>query len=412
MKLLIVTQYFWPENFRINDLSLHFAQLGHKVSVITGIPNYPEGTLNKEYEVAPHNFSKYGDVEIHRVRHVLRGKTKRSLFLNYLTYFLNASLQIILKHRKVESDVVFVFAVSPITVAIPAIIYKFFTQKPVLLWVQDLWPETLSATGVVRSPKILKLIGLLVKWIYANCDYILIQSPAFEPSVRQYCSKAVDQKKIFYLPNWAEQVFKETASEPRSIINKQSDKFTILFAGNIGDAQDFPSILSAAQKTKAHSHIRWVIVGDGRKRQWVQTEVERLGLVNCFYLAGHFPIERMPGFYAAADALLVSLKANDVFAKTIPGKLQSYLAAGKPIIGLISGEAQNVIHKSGAGNACDSGDSEQLAKIVLEMASMNGTQLQEMGAKARLYYEQHYERDTVFKKLEDYFKMAISLSKS
>ncbi|MGB8339362.1 MAG: glycosyltransferase family 4 protein, partial [Burkholderiales bacterium] len=339
MKILMVTHYFWPESFRINDLAAHFASAGHKVTVLTGLPNYPEGHLNPQYKKDPDSFIQYGSVDVCRVPHLLRGTTKISLVLNFFTFLTSASVLGSWKLRRTKFDVVFVFAVSPITVAIPAIVIGKLNSAPVFLWVQDLWPETLSAVGVVRSPRLLALVGKLVRWIYARCDHILIQSQAFAPSIRKYCSEADQPGKMLYLPNWAEEVFGQVSGVTQHAVTRRDDLFTVMFAGNIGEAQDFPALLDAAERLKSNSRIRWIIIGDGRMREWVGQEVTRRGLADCFQLIGRFPVETMPAFFECADVLLVSLKTNEIFSQTVPGKVQSYLASGRPVVGMLDGEA-------------------------------------------------------------------------
>jgi len=408
MRILIVSQYFWPENFRINDLASSFIDKKHEVTVLTGLPNYPEGCLLPLYSENPSEFSNYRGIKIVRVPHVLRGKNKLSLLLNYLTFFLNASLLGPWKLRKNKYDVIFVFAVSPITMAIPAILLGKLKRAPIFLWVQDLWPETLSAVGVIKSRTMLNLIGIMVSWIYSQCDHVLIQSRAFFPSIKKYCAAADEQGKVLFFPNWAEQVFTGSAVSSQHVISRDENVFTILFAGNLGEAQDFPSILDAAEKLKSNSRIRWVIVGDGRMFDYVSGEVVRRGLSGNVKLVGRFSVETMPSFFDVADVLLVTLKSDEIFSKTVPGKLQSYLAAGKPILCMLDGEARLLVSESGAGLSCAAGDSDHLAQLALRMSELNKVELANMGEKGRNYYHLYFERDKLMSKLETYFRAAIA----
>ncbi len=408
MRILIVSQHFWPENFRINDLAMNFSERGHDVTVLTGLPNYPEGSLHPDFKKNPEQFNSYHNVSIVRVPHILRGNGKIRLALNYLSFFLSASIVGAWKLKKVKFDVVFVHATSPITVAIPAIVLGRLKRAPVFLWVLDLWPESLSAVGVVKSSKILSAVGLLVTWIYSKCDYILIQSRAFLESVQRYCPASERPDKILYFPSWAEDVFSQANPAKQNAIKRDNQFFTILFAGNIGVAQDFPSILDAAETLKGNKQIRWIIVGDGRHREWVAEQIKTRGLEQIVQLVGRFPIESMPAFFACADALLVTLKTNEIFARTIPGKVQAYLASGHPIIGMIDGEARSVLDESGGAMTCESGDSTELAKIVERMAHFSPEELIAMGQNGRLYYEQNFDRDRLFNKLESYFSSAIA----
>jgi glycosyltransferase involved in cell wall biosynthesis len=408
MRILIVSQYFWPENFRINDLAAGFIDKGHEVTVLTGLPNYPGGDLLPEYRANPANFFSYHNVKIIRVPHLLRGKSKLRLMLNYLTFFVSASLFGAWKLRKINYDVIFVFAVSPITIALPAILLGKLKRIPIFLWVQDLWPETLSAIGAIKSPAILNLVGTMVRWIYSNCEHLLIQSRAFLPSIKKYCVSASQQGKVLYFPNWAEQVFSNNNASPQHVLLRDENLFTILFAGNLGDAQDFPSILNAAELLKSDARIQWVIVGDGRMVEYIREEIIRRGLQNSVKLVGRFPGETMPSFFDAADVLLVTLKSDEIFSRTIPSKLQTYLAAGKPVLGMLDGEARLLVEESGAGFSCDAGDSDQLAKLVLQMSEVDKVDLANMGDKGRYYYQLHFERNALMDKLETYFQAAIA----
>jgi len=410
MKILIVSQYFWPENFRINDLVQSLREKGHEVTVLTGMPNYPGGTLFSEFRSCPLQFVDYYGAKVIRVPHMLRGKSRFQLMLNYLTFFLTASLLGAVKLRRIQFDIIFVFAVSPITVAIPAILLAKLKRAPIFLWVQDLWPESLSAVGVIKSPLLLKLVGVLVSWIYAECDHILVQSRAFFSSVRKYCPDGGKDGKVRYFPNWAETIFSLSVDPVSewSIFQRDDAYFTILFAGNVGDAQDFPAILDAAEKIKQNHRIRWVIVGDGRAHQWVSDEVKRRGLEQIVELMGRFPVEAMPSIFAAADVMLVTLKSDDIFSRTIPGKIQSYLAAGKPILCMVDGEARVIIEESGAGLSCAAGDSSQLANCALKMSLLNHQELALMGEKARQYYQTYFDRDQLMAKLEYFFQAAVA----
>jgi glycosyltransferase involved in cell wall biosynthesis len=407
MKILVVSQYFWPESFRINDLVSDFSTRGHEVTVLTGLPNYPEGILHADYRMSPGVFNRYEEVKVVRVPHVLRGKGKVRLALNYLTFFVSASFIGAWKLRKSQFDIVLVYAVSPITVTIPAIVQGRLKKAKVFLWVLDLWPETLAAVGVVRSPKLLSAIGLMVTWIYKNCDYILIQSRAFLDSVSRRCQHKEALNKILYFPSWAEDVFSRTENAKQAVVLRDDRLFTVMFAGNIGEAQDFSSILDAVEILKMKKNIRWIVVGDGRLREWLGEQIQSRRLEQSIHLVGRFPVETMPAFFECADALLVTLKTNEIFARTIPGKVQAYLAAGRPIIGMIDGEARDVIEKSGGGMACASGASADLARIVDEMAAMSPQQLSEMGVRGRNFYQQNFDRDKLFTKLENYFQLAV-----
>ncbi|ONH56722.1 Glycosyltransferase involved in cell wall bisynthesis [Pseudomonas cedrina] len=405
LNILVVTQYFWPENMRINDLVRDFSEKGHTVTVLTGLPNYPEGRVYEPYRTDPESFSQYSGASVVRVPLIPRGKRSISLIMNYLSFFTMASTLGVWKLRGKQFDAVFVYAVSPIMAAIPAIIIGRLKKIPVFIWVLDLWPETLRAVGVLRHPLLLGCVGRVVSWIYNRADYLLLQSHGFFENVRRYCTREIDQQRLVYFPSWAEDDFSTATPNPSALLTHDPSVFTVLFAGNLGEAQDLPAVIEAAQTLLGTVAVRWVIVGDGRMSDWLADQVEVRGLDNVLLLGRH-PLEEMPGLFACADALLVSLKTNDVFEKTIPGKVQAYLASGKPILGMINGEAAHVIEASGAGLACPSGDATALARITLELASTDADERIRMGKSGREYYLANYSKPTLLARLEQLFRDA------
>ena len=406
MKILIVSQYFWPENFRINDLTQELIQRGHSVTVLTGIPNYPAGRVFDAYRQNPESFGQYGGARVWRVPMLARGHGAVRLFLNYLSFVIGACLVGPWRLRGQQADVIFVFEPSPVTVGLPAILLGRIKRTPVVFWALDLWPETLAAIGVVRSPRVLGWVGHLVKFIYERCTLVLGQSRGFLASIAKYCS---DAQKIRYFPSWAEEVFNESDLMPAPEVPVLDGVFNVLFAGNIGEAQDLPAVLDAAESLKHNTAIRWLIVGDGRKSDWLLEEVARRGLQGNVLLLGRFPVERMPSFYAHADALLVSLKKDPVFSMTIPGKVQSYLMAGVPLVGMLDGEGAKVITEANAGLVCAAGDAGGLAAAVLQLAAMQTEQRHQLGANGRAFAQKEFGRGLLMDRLEELFHDAADL---
>ncbi len=402
MRVLVISQYFWPENFRINDLCSELVKRGHKVTVLTGKPNYPDGTVYPEFVEAPSNYSEYEGVEVVRVPMAPRGQgSSLKLFFNYISFAFSASLWGWIKLRKMNFDVTFVFEPSPITVGLPAIWLRKTRKIPVIFWVLDLWPETLEAVGVVKSRFLLHLVGKLVSFIYKRCDLVLGQSRAFLDGIALYCDKA---EKIKYFPNWAEDVFSNNTMQGIEDITKFDGMFKVLFAGNIGEAQDFPSILAAASVLKnSNASIKLFIVGDGRMMPWVKQQIEERGLEGYVYLMGHHPLKLMPNFYVSADALLVSLKESRVFSMTIPGKVQSYMMAGKPILGMLDGEGAHAIDEANAGYTCCAGGHEALANNILAMSKLSKDELQKFGVNAKRYAQREFDRNRLISQLEQWF---------
>jgi glycosyltransferase involved in cell wall biosynthesis len=405
LRILVVTQYFWPENMRINDLVRDFAEAGHEVTVLTGYPNYPEGNVFSEYKTNPDSFMDYHGARVVRVPLVPRRKKSINLIFNYLSFFLSASTVGVIKLRKKKFDAVFVYAVSPIMAAIPAVIIGRMKKAPVFIWVLDLWPETLRAVGVLRNPTLLALVGRMVSWIYNRADYLLLQSKGFASNVKQYCTKEISPERLVYFPSWAEDDFSVSSPVSSDLLQRDSTVFTVVFAGNLGEAQDFPAVLDAAEALKDQVSVRWVIVGDGRMSGWLSEQVTARGLKNVLLLGRH-PLSAMPGVFACADALLVSLRTNDVFEKTIPGKVQAYLASSKPILGMINGEAARIIEESGSGFACPSGDTQGLVGITLKLAKIDASQRETMGQSGRSYYLNHFSKPTLLGRLEKLFRDA------
>ena len=405
MRVLVVTQYFWPENMRINDMVRDFTARGHEVTVLTGLPNYPEGRVFRDYKANPEAYSFYEGAQVVRVPLVPRGTRSVQLVLNYLSFCVLASLMGAFKLRGRKFDAVFVYAVSPILAAIPAVIIGRLKRAPVFVWVLDLWPETLRAVNVIHDQRLLGLVGKAVSWIYNRTDYLLLQSRGFFDNVRRYCTRNIEDDRLVYFPSWAEDDFSASMDKPCTLIAQDNSVFTVVFAGNIGEAQDFPAVLDAAQALRGEVPVRWVIVGDGRMSVWLADEVRNRGLDNV-HLLGRHPLDAMPPLFAQADALLVSLRTNDVFEQTIPGKVQAYLASGRPVLGMINGEAARVINESGAGYACASGDGEALAVITRKMAMLAPEQRQAMGDSGRRFYEQEFARHVLLTRLEQLFGSA------
>lgn len=400
MRLLVVTQYFWPENFRINELVAELVARGHEVTVLTGCPNYPEGEIFTEFRKNPESFARYEGATVLRVPLRPRGKGRFRLALNYLSFVLWGSIcgPWLLRGRKF--DAIFVFATSPITAALPALVIRRIKRLPLALWVLDLWPETLSAVGVVRSPLLLNWVGKLVAFIYRRCDRILVQSKAFLPNIRRW---ADDDSRTRYCPNWVERAFEVSPHDVDVApeVRPYQDTFNVMFAGNVGDAQDFPAILDAAQLLRDRRDLRWLIVGDGRAADLVRTEIERRALQDCVFLLGRHPAAAMPAFFRGADALLVTLRADPVFAMTIPGKVQTYLAAGLPILGMLDGEGARILEESGAGLVATAGDSELLALRVQQLLALSAAELAAMGARGRAYCQREFGREMVISRLEE-----------
>lgn len=389
MKLLVLTQYYWPENFRINDVVEGLASRGHAVTVYTGLPNYPGGRFFPGYGFfGP--FTEKHHAEVRRVPLVPRGAGGSvRLAINYLSHAFMASVLAPLRATG-DFDAILVYEPSPMTIGIPARVLRALKGAPLVFWVQDLWPESLSATGAVRSRAALALVDGVIKWIYRGCDRVLVQSEAFIPSVEAH---GVPKEKIRYLPNSAEAFYRKLPAEPHA-------GFRVMYAGNIGAAQDFPTILAAAQRVP---QVEWIIVGDGRMREWVESEIGQRGLRNV-RLLGQRPNEEMPRHFAQADVLLATLRREPIFAYTIPSKIQSYLACGRPIIAAMEGEGGRIIRDARAGWAVPPEDPAALAEAVLAASRLERSELDAMGNRGEAWFRQHFEREKLLSRLEEFLQ--------
>lgn len=387
MKILVVCQYFYPEQFRINDVCFGLVEMGHEVTVLTGLPNYPSGIVHSDYRWGRKRQENISGVEVIRAPLVGRGQSTFQLSLNYLSFALAASVKALFLQR--EFDVILVYQLSPITMAIPALRLKKLTGRPMLLYCLDLWPESISAVGIGHESPIYDILLTVSKSIYRGADRIAVSSRMFE----KYFQNIIGfDGSITYLPAYAESLFDEI--EP----NRDSDGVTnLVFAGNIGEMQSVETIIMAAGKLRERNDIRWHIIGGGsalERCKMLATEMELENIT--FYGQRH--ISEMPLYYSMADAFLVTLKANRIISYTLPGKVQSYMAAGKPIIGAIDGETRLVIDEADCGLCCAAEDYSSLARIVKDFAEQKDKHLH-YGANARAYYDEHFRKEDFMEKL-------------
>lgn len=404
MKILIVSQYFYPELFRVNDLAVGMKERGHEVTVLTGLPNYPKGEIYEGYGFFKNLESQYHGIKIIRSWLIPRGKSGGlRLMLNYLSFALFSSIWGIIKLRG-KYDIIFVHEVSPIFVGIPALVMKWRFRAPVFFWILDLWPESLTAAGNITSPAILKPVEMVVRFVYKYSDKLLIASQAFRPSVLSF---QVSPDKLYYLPNWSEATALPDKNDDFKYASLIPEGFKIMFAGNVGESQDFPAILDAAEKLKEYKSIKWLIIGSGRRVEWIKNEIAARGLADNFLLLGQYPLELMGGFIIHADAMLVTLKKDPIFALTVPAKLQAYMAWGKPVLTMLDGECSRIVKEARAGLVSNSGDSEQLALNILAMYHMSEAERAETGKNALKYYKENFDRDLLFNQLEQLFAQKL-----
>ncbi|MGM0804981.1 MAG: glycosyltransferase family 4 protein [Bacillota bacterium] len=388
MKILVVCQYYYPEPFRITDICEGLVEKGHEVTVLTGLPNYPEGQVLDGYRNGKKRNEVLNGVKVIRSFEIGRGNNKFKLFINYFSFVISGSLKAFYMNEKF--DVVFVNQLSPVMMAIPAIVYQKKHKKKLLLYCLDLWPDSLAAGGISERSVIYKLFMKISQWIYNSADSIAVTSSMFEEYFRN--TLGVYKKEIHHLPQYAEDLFTE------SIEVAKNDNYNFVFAGNIGDMQSVETIVKAANELREQSNITFHIVGDGSKLEECKYLSRKLELDNIIFY-GRKPVSEMPYYYGLADAMLITLKNNKAISYTLPGKVQSYMAAGKPIIGAINGETSRVINNAECGLCCNAENYSELANLIIKFCKNN--EKEKMARNSYEYYIKNYSKDRFMSVLED-----------
>lgn len=403
LHVLVVSQYFWPESFRINEITQTLVEKGISVDVLTGKPNYPEGQILEGYVAGGCQKEQYGEVHVSRVPLVPRGaKSSARLALNYISFIFSGLLFGPWLKRGKPYDVVFVYAPSPLLQALPALFLGKLKRAPVVIWVQDLWPQSLSATGYVKNRFIHWLVRQIVAFIYFQADLLLVQSQAFVEPLGELASGT----PIKYYPNSVNNSFAIPSDTNNLSVPELNSRFSVLFAGNLGSAQGVEVIVEAATLLKNNEDIQFVVLGDGSRREWMLEQVAERNLSN-LHLLGRFPVETMPGFMQRASALLVTLADREIFSMTVPNKVQAYMAAGRPIIACLPGEGARLVVESGAGLGVRAGDSESLVEAILALYRMSAAERDKMGSNGRAYFYEHYDHDRLVDELIDELHMVV-----
>lgn len=387
MKLLLVCQYFYPEQFRVNDICFELAKEGHEITVLTGLPNYPSGIVDKKYKWFKNRKEEINGVKVIRSWLLGRGKGTKRLALNYISFAISSTLNALF--LKIDFDLILVYQLSPVTMALPAILLKKLTKKPLILYCHDLWPESIASAGISSDSIIYSTLLKISKWIYKSADQIFTSSKLFE----EYFNSTLGiYDNITYLPVYAEDLFENINST-----KKNDDTINLVFAGNIGEMQSVETIIYAANELKENKNIKFHIVGDGSSRKKCEELSNKMKLNNVIFY-GHYPITEMPRFYEMADAFLVTLKANKVISYTLPNKVQSYMAAGKPIIGAIDGETQMVINNAQCGLCCPAEDYKGLANNIIKFSKEKEKHII-YGKNAKKYYDNNFSKEIYLKRL-------------
>lgn len=402
MKILFVCQYFYPEVFRGNDIAFHWAELGHEVHVVSGIPNYPDGKFHEGYGLFKNRHEIVKGVRVTRLPIFPRGNNKIMLMLNYFSYLVAAWVWMLFHAMSHKYDRVFVQQLSPVMMSAPGVLYKRIRKVPLYTWVLDLWPESLTAAGGINNKYVLGFFRHYVKSEYKHSDKILMSSRSFEKSILEYGDY---KDKLVYYPQWSDGN-NDVAVMPKNapvILNG----FKLMFAGAVGEAHGFECTMQAALQTKEHKDIKWIIVGDGRRLDWVKNFVKEHGLEETVFTLGRFPAETMPWFFKQADVMLVTLNDDPLFKLYAPAKISSYMAAAKPIVAVLNGEGAEVIKDAECGWSLPAGEAEGFAKLAIELSQMDKAVLEKKGQNALKYYNAHFIKEDCLARLDKLMELSV-----
>lgn len=396
MNILVISQYFYPEQFRVNDICKELIKRGHEVTVLTGIPNYPEGKFYKGYGFTKKRKEVKDGVNIIRVPILPRGKNSIMLSLNYLSFVISGFFWS--KFTKKRFDKVFIYEVSPVFQALPGIWYAKRKKIDSYIYVMDLWPESLELVTNIKSKLILKPINKIVDYIYKNCNKILTSSESFMRNIKK---RGHDEKKIFFWPQYAEEFYKPVNRENCVIEQMNTPDFKIVFAGNIGYAQGLDIIIDTSKILKKKKlKVKFYLIGDGRAKDKLMKIVNENSLQNYIKFIDKQPAEKIPEYNANADMAFITLKKNLISDEILPAKLQSCFACGVPILGSADGEIKHVIEKSRAGFCVESGNPEKLAEQIEKCIKLTEEEMQQFRLNSREFYEKNYEKEMLLNILE------------
>ncbi len=395
MNILILSQYFWPENFRINELTTELSKIKKlKIHVLTGFPSYPKKNFFKNKKN-----KRFKNLNINRVPVYLRDGTMFSKYLNYISFVISASFYLLFKN-KIKYDKIFVFQVSPVFSAIPAIIYSKIVKCKIYLWVLDLWPESIKVFGY-NSRILFFFIKKISDLIYSRADVLLAQSH----SIKKILKKRY-KKKTFYFPNWSEEVKVIRVSNVLEKKIKQKNvkkRINVFFGGNLGKAQDIENILKIIQNTNKIEKYNWFFFGEGSEKIKIQHFINKSRRKNNIYLFSNLPQSQFKYLVQKyADLTLVSLANYQTLKWTVPGKIQFYFQCKKPIIGALSGDAKTLIEKSNSGIVTTSGNYKNLSKILDENTkSIKTKKFQKKGLNGFIYSRNNFNKRKIISFLSD-----------
>ena len=414
-KILVICQYFHPEQFRINDICSEWVKRGHDVTVLTGIPNYPQGRFYEGYGLFKKRKEIWNGVKIIRIPLIPRGHTPIGMVLNYFSFPISGFFWNIF--TKIKADHVFMFETSPMTQCKIGVRYAKKHKVPLYLYVQDLWPENVEIVTGIKSRLVIGPIDRMVDKIYAACDEIFVTSPSFVRAVIGR-KKPVPGNKVHYWPQYAEEFYrivdqKAACSniQTKLTLDKKSTEdlldgktFKMAFTGNIGYAQGLQILPEAAKLLKEVKNIKFVIVGDGRYKSKLLEEIKQSGVEDKFIIIDRQPPEMVPDILTLCDAAYISFMDTELFTWTIPAKVQSYMACGMPIIASASGETKRIIEEADCGRCVPIGDAKALAETVKEIANTGQADRDQYGSNSRGYFEEHFTKKKLMDEFEPYLR--------
>ncbi|HET56558.1 MAG TPA: glycosyltransferase WbuB [Ignavibacteria bacterium] len=397
--ILVISQLFYPENFRINDICSEWVKRGYKVTVITGIPNYPQGKFYPGYGYFKKRHEYYKGIEIIRLPLISRGKTRVQLVLNYFSFVISGFFWA--HFTTLKADSVFIFEVSPMTQALPGVWFAKRRNIICQIYVQDLWPENVEIITGIKSRRIITPIVKMVQYIYNNCKNIFVTSKGFVLAIE---SRGVPKDKIQYWPQYAEDYYKPLMKNTVDISAiTRDEKLNILFAGNIGEAQGLGILPEAALVLKKEGlPIRFNIIGDGRFKVRLVELIRKYKVDEYFNFIPRQPAKIIPEYMAAADVALITLKKSPIFSMQIPAKTQSYLACGKPILLSADGEVKDIIEEAKAGFTSPAEDVPQFVKAIKKFIALSVVELKLMGENAFTYYQEYFNKERLLDEMDKY----------
>lgn len=401
-RILIVCQHFWPESFRINDIADFLTENDYEVEVLCGLPNYPKGQLYDGYSLFGKRTEKHNNIIIHRTLEIPRGNnTNLRIFLNYISFPIFSLLKLpkLLLNRY---DKIFIYQLSPVMMSLAGILLGKIKRVETTMYVLDLWPENLYSVLDIKSGVLRSLATKVSHWHYRKVDKLITLSDRMRSRLIE--ATVIQSERIIVLPQACEKIY-ETDIHDSSLASRFKDRFTILFTGNISPAQSFETILGAAEilRDKGLHDITWIIVGDGMSRLWLEDQVRRRDLTSYFSFEGQKPIEDIPRYTHLASVLVGCLVKSDLLEATIPAKVMSYIAAGRPIVLAMDGEVQTLINDTiQCGYAGPTEDPEALAANIQKIYALSKQQRNELGKRGKSYHLKHFERNIILKKLTQF----------